>query len=245
MSNSDKPRCIIKVSGESLKSVDSTFSSSFIKNLTLQIAELAQMGVQPVVIPGGGNICRQKDLAPIFELTNTSHRVYLDYAGMISTVVNAVILKIAIEKYTKLKATILTMIDAPSEIASSYNLDRAETILNTNKILIIAGGIGQPDFSSDVGVFSKARELGAKLVLMGKSGISGVYNDDPNLNPNSKLMAKTTFSNVINQRLDIIDMAAAAIGLTNNFCVRIFDIKKPQAIVNAWKKIGIFSDVTN
>lgn len=238
-------KILIKISGKSFLNKTSNFNFDYLESLVEQIICIKNTNKKIVIVVGGGNICRGNELAVNFP--NDFDIRPLDYAGMIATVVNGIILQTIFRK-KKIEVGLLNAFDIDVDFIDKYSKEKATEILNQKKIIILTSGKGEPKYSTDILITEKAKELDIDLILLGKYGVSGIYLLNPSLNnvKKSDFLKKTTFNEIIKKKLEIIDLSAAKIGeKLNNLEMIVFNIKNNNAIINAFERKGEFTYVNN
>ncbi|WHP39148.1 MAG: UMP kinase [Mollicutes bacterium] len=177
-------RCVIKLSGAAFGNRSERFDFVFLNALIKQISELLTHNVEIVLVLGGGNICRGKELKKSLpKIKDTASN--FDYAGMLGTVINGLLLQnffISHGQKTELFSDLL--ID--EKIVQKYTYKRVNKSLQKHRLSILVGGIGLPNFSTDVATFLKAKELNADIILLGKHRVDGIYSADPHANSEAK-----------------------------------------------------------
>ena len=199
-------RIVLKLSGETLapekipadKGASLTFDAARVDRAAAAIVKLHDLGVQVGVVMGGGNIWRGR-------FTEEMSAVNADQMGMLATIINALAVQDAITRLGK-KATVLTAQDMP-RFARLYTRDTADELLNNGHIVLMAGGSGNPFFTTDTAAVLRAAELGADAVFKGTTA-EGVYDSDPRKNPNAKFIREATYQQVIDMNLKIMDPTA-------------------------------------
>lgn len=224
-------RVVLKLSGEALASDGNTFDNAIIGNIISQVKAIVNMGVQVTMVVGGGNFWRGRSANPEMD------RVKADHIGMLATVMNAMYLA-DFCRQKNLSAVVMTPFKVGT-MTEEYSKDRAETLLAENKILIFAGGIGSPFFSTDTVTAIRAAELGADAILFAKS-IDGVYDSDPATNPNAKKFDEIPCVEIIEKNLKVIDLTAADICYSQKIPVILFGLAEENSLVKAanGEKIG-------
>ncbi len=225
-----KQNIIVKLSGAALKDSDndSILSGEKLVNLAKQLKTLSKKYNIGVIV-GGGNIWRgQAANAHLYD------RDQADYMGMLATVINSIALKETLNK-NGAKAVVYSLVDMP-RVAFTYNLNCVKKHLNEGNICIIAGGTGNPYFSTDTGAALHAAEIGASCILVGKDGVDGVYSDDPKKNKKAKRFDKLTYDQIIDMNLQVMDMTAIAFCKANNIKLVIFNNNQSDAIIKAINK---------
>jgi uridylate kinase len=226
-------RVMLKISGEALigKS-DYGIDTKVMDNIANQIKEVVLMGVEIAVVVGGGNFWRG-----VAASANGMDRTTADYIGMLATVMNAIGLQDALEKKnisTRVQSSI-TM----QEIAEPFIRRRALRHLEKKRVVIFAGGTGNPYFSTDTAAALRALEINAEI-LFKATKVDGVYDKDPKKYPDAKKYDELTYLEVLDKNLRILDSTATSLCMENDLPVVVFDITKSGNIkdVISGKKIG-------
>ena len=231
-------RVVLKISGEALSgNKNSGIDNETIEKIAAEIKDVKQLGVELAIVIGGGNIWRGKETK-----IKAIDRVTSDYMGMLATVINAIALQDVIEKYN-----IVTRVQSAIEISKlcePYIRRRALRHLEKDRIVIFAGGTGNPYFTTDTTAVLRAIELKAD-VLLKATQVDGVYSDDPKKNKNAKKYDSITFMEAIKKRLKIMDMSAFSLCMDNNLPVIVFNLHKPGNIVNSILGKHIGTIITN
>ena len=219
---------LLKLSGEALGSKTGPFDFDIIDNLAKQIKALVKKGVKVGIVVGGGNICRGK----FFEKMGLD-RKESDYVGMLATVMNA-----------RTLGTALTKNKVDNEVFTTYKVDRvkdydpkkANNALKKGKVCVFGGGTGKPFFSTDTACALRAKDIDADVILFAKNGVDGVYDSDPDTNPNAKKYDVLTFDDIIKNKLGVIDLSCAEICKKNHIEGYVFDMAAKDAIKNSVTK---------
>lgn len=219
-------RILVKLSGEGLSGakgfgIDMTRT----KSLARQIADITQKGVQTAVVIGGGNFFRGAKNASEY-----MDRSVADQIGMMATVINALAIKSALE-FFKVKAVVFSGLRVP-DVCADYNFEAALRALNDNQVVIFAGGTGNPYFTTDSGAALRAVEMHCD-VLLKATQVDGVYSADPRTNPDAKRYETISYDEVLNKKLNVMDMTAIAMLRDNNVPVLIFSQKEENAVLKA------------
>ncbi len=226
-------RVMLKISGEALiGKADYGIDTKVMDNIANQIGEVVLMGVEIAVVVGGGNFWRG-----VAASANGMDRTTADYIGMLATVMNAIGLQDALEKKnisTRVQSSI-TM----QEIAEPFIRRRALRHLEKKRVVIFAGGTGNPYFSTDTAAALRALEINAEI-LFKATKVDGVYNKDPKKYPDAKKYEELTYLEVLEKNLRILDSTATSLCMENDLPVVVFDITKSGNIkdVISGKKIG-------
>ena len=218
---------LLKLSGEAIADKDFPFSNETIEKVALQIKEIAEMGVRVGVVIGGGNIARGR----LFEQMGFD-RVQADYAGMLGTVINALMLS---GKLTTLGVKAKAMSAIKAESVDLFDKDEANKLLDEGYVLVFGGGVGKPYHSTDTGSAQRAMDINADVILMAKSGVDGVYDSDPDENPDAKRFDELTFDDILNLNLKVIDSQAAELCNQGKIEAFVFSMAEENNIVKAVK----------
>ncbi len=217
-------RILLKLSGEALAGDKKTgFDEETCIMVGNQVRRLIEEGIQVAVVIGGGNFWRGRK-------SETIDRVKADQIGMLATVMNCIYVS-DIFRYLGLGTNIYTPFECGS-MTSLFSKDSAVKDLNDGKVVFLAGGTGHPYFSTDSATALRAIELNCDMILMAKA-VDGVYDSDPNSNPNAVKYDKMEISTIIDKKLGVIDMTAAVLCLENKMPLFIFSLLEKDGIVNA------------
>ena len=188
------------------------------KYLANEISSIYKLGIGIGLIIGAGNIFRGMKASE-----QGMDRVTGDYLGMLATIMNAISLQDALEK-NNCQTRTLSAINV-SQISEPYIRRRAIRHIEKGRIVIIAGGTGNPFFTTDSAAALRATELGADVVIKGTK-VDGIYNEDPMINRNAKKYRKLSYSDVIRKDLKVMDLTAITLCKENNIPIRVFNVKK-------------------
>jgi len=215
-------RVVIKVSGEALAdNRDKTvLDQRKIAEVAKAILEIRELGVEVSVVVGAGNIWRGK-LAEKIGIDRSTG----DYMGMLGTIINALALQNAFEK-VGLMTRVMSSINVP-QVCEPYIRRKAIAYMNSGEVVIFAGGTGNPYFTTDTTATLRALEIEADAILMAKNGIDGVYDQDPRKNPDAKLLSHLSFHEVVEKKLEVMDLTAVAMLERSNIIIRVFGMKSP------------------
>src|ERR1700716_2051722 len=202
-------RILLKLSGEAFQGPQGFgIHGETIQAIARELKDVHQLGVQTAVMVGGGNIfrgARQKG----FEIDRATG----DYMGMLATVLNALALQDALEKvgsHTRVQSAIEI-----SEVAEPYIRRRAMRHLEKGRIVIFAGGTGNPFFTTDTAAALRALEIHAEAILMAKNGVEGVFTADPRTDPTAEFLPEITHQQALEQRLAVMDTTALSLCMDN------------------------------
>lgn len=185
-----------------------------------EITEVRKLGVQVVVVIGGGNIFRG-----LQGREKGIERATGDYMGMLATVINALALQDALEKVgvpTRVQSAI-TM----HQIAEPFIRRRAVRHLEKGRVVIFGGGTGNPYFSTDTAAALRANEIGAEVILKATK-VDGVYDSDPKKNPKAKRFTQITYSEALRRQLKVMDSTAFTLCMDNQMPIIVFDLFRPH-----------------
>lgn len=210
-------RILVKLSGERLAG-DGGFgiSPTVIADIARDLRDVHELGIQVCVVIGGGNVIRGIDAA-----AQGLDRTNADYMGMLASIINAMALQDALEKQG-LATRVLTALEI-SAVAEPYIRRRAERHLEKGRVVVFAGGTGNPYFSTDTAAALRAAELSCEIILMAKTGVDGVYDSDPKLNADAKRYDKLAFHEAISRNLRVMDQTALALCRENHIPIIVFD----------------------
>lgn len=227
-------RILLKLSGEGLMG-DKSFgmSAEVINDLARQIKDVHNHGVEVCVVVGGGNIFRgAKDAAP------GMNRTVADQVGMLGTVMNALYVQDALEAIG-VSARVLSGIQIPA-VCESYVYRRAIRHLEKNRVIIFAGGTGNPYFTTDTGAALRASEMQCDALLKATQ-VDGVYDSDPKKNDDAKRFEAVTYDEVISKQLKVMDTTAVALARENNIPIVVFAQNSEHALEDAVSGRGKFT----
>ena len=218
-------RVLIKLSGEGLMG-DKPFGmdDKTIKSLAEQIKEVKDKGVEVCLVVGGGNIFRGAK-----EASKGLNRSVADQVGMLATVMNALYLQNALETIG-VSTRVMSGLNIPS-VCESFIYRRALRHLQKDRVLIFAGGTGNPYFTTDSGAALRASEMGCDAILKATQ-VDGVYSDDPKKNPKAQRYDTVSYDEVIKKNLKVMDIAAVALARDNNIPIVVFALKNKNSLVN-------------
>lgn len=213
---------LLKLSGEAIGSKEGPFDLETLDYLAKQIKALVKKKVKVGIVVGGGNICRGRT----FEKLGVD-RKKSDYIGMCATVMNSLILGEALNK-NKVKNIVFTTY--PVKNVTDYSNNKANSYLNRGYVCIFGGGTGKPFFSTDTACALRARDIKAEVILFAKNGTDGVYDKDPCKYKDAKRYETMSFNDIIKNKLEIIDLAAAKICKKEHIDGFVFDIIMKDSI---------------
>jgi uridylate kinase len=211
-------RVLLKLSGDSFAPSGTGYgiSSDSTGLIARQLADVVDLGVQPAIVVGGGNIWRGRQ-APTIE------RARADYMGMLATVMNALALQDALEKI-HVTTRVQTAIQM-AQIAEPYVPLRARRHLEKGRVVIFAAGLGAPYFSTDTAAAQRALEIGADALLKGTK-VDGIYTADPNLDPTASRFETIEYVDVLREGYQVMDATAISLCMENKLPILVFDLRQ-------------------
>ena len=211
-------RILLKLSGESLKG-DKEYGLDIdvLNFISKQIASLQMMGLEIGIVIGGGNIWRGVDYENIGMDRSTA-----DSAGMLATIMNALSLQDSLESID-VNVRTQSSINVPS-VAEPYLRRRAIRHMEKGRVVIFAGGTGNPYMSTDTAAALKALEIGAEVLVMAKNNVDGVYNSDPMINDDAVKYNSITHYDALSKKLNVLDSTALSLCMDNNLPIIVFNI---------------------
>lgn len=229
-------RVLLKLSGESLAgAAGHGIDFDTVQRICRPIREIVEMGVQVGIVVGGGNFWRGRS-------SGKMDRTRADHMGMLATVINALGVADGLEQLG-MEVRVQTAI-AMQQVAEPYIRNRAVRHLEKGRVVVFGCGTGNPFFSTDTAAALRAAEIDAD-VIMKATMVDGVYDSDPKKNPNAVKYDTLTFSDVLNQNLQVMDSTAASLCRDNHLPILVFSIEDPQNIVRAMTEDGVGTLVTD
>ena len=210
-------RILLKLSGESLKGKkEYGLDIGILKFISKQILSLQTMGLEIGIVIGGGNIS----------------------AGMLATIMNALSLQDSLESMN-VDVRTQSSINVPS-VAEPYIRRRAIRHMEKGRVVIFAGGTGNPYMSTDTAAALKALEIGAEVLIMAKNNVDGVYNSDPLVNNDAVKFSSITHYDALSKKLNVLDSTALSLCMDNNLPIIVFNIFEDMNIIKICEgeKIG-------
>ena len=238
---SDSPvqyrRVLLKLSGEALMGeLDYGIEPKVIQRMAAEIAAAREKGVEIAIVIGGGNIFRGAGLARA-----GMDRVTGDYMGMLATVMNALAIQDALESHGVF-ARVMSALQI-HEVCEDYIRRRAVRHLEKGRVVILAAGTGNPFFTTDTAASLRAIEIGAD-VLLKATKVDGVYDADPVVNPDATRYETVSFDKVLADKLMVMDATAIVMCRDNEFPLRVFDLTRANALVQAMSGDNVVKLVT-
>ena len=230
-------RILLKLSGEILAgSKGFGIDQKITSELATKIKVISDMGIEVGIVIGGGNIFRGLSAS-----SEGLERVPADYLGMMATIMNSVALQSALEKIN-CDTRVMSALSI-TQLAEPYIRRRGIRHLEKGRIVIFAGGTGNPYFSTDTAAVLRAIEINADIIIKGTK-VDGVYSDDPEINPDAKKYHNLTFKEVIDKELRVMDLTAVTLCKENNLPIIVFDIKSKNGLVDILNSVPIGTTVS-
>ena len=215
-------RILLKLSGEALAGDKKTgFDEASCMMVAEQVKKLTEEGIQVAIVIGGGNFWRGRS-------SETIDRTKADSIGMLATVMNCIYVS-EIFRYVGMKTEVFTPFIC-GNMTELFSKDRAVAALEAGKVILFAGGTGHPYFSTDTPSALRAIELECDIMLMARA-VDGVYDSDPKKNPNAKKYKEITFQEILDQKLEILDMTATVMCMQNKLPILLFSLNEENSIV--------------
>jgi uridylate kinase len=217
--NADVPafsRVLLKLSGEALMGDrDYGIEPATVDEIAHEIAGVRETGLQIAIVVGAGNIYRGMAAA-----AEGMDRATADYAGMLATVLNSLVVQDALERHGA-DTRVLSAL-AVSEVAEPYIRRRAIRHLEKGRVVIFAAGTGNPFFTTDTAAALRALEIGAEAILMAKHAVEGVYDGDPHTDPDAEFLPAITHLEAIERGLRVMDTTALSLCMDNGLPIHVF-----------------------
>jgi uridylate kinase len=226
-------RILLKLSGEALGGEGGVgIRPEAVQDMAEQVREVRELGVQVVMVVGGGNIFRG---LPGSE--RGIERATGDYMGMLGTIINALALQDALEKIgvaTRVQSAI-----SMAQVAEPFIRRRAVRHLEKGRVVIFGGGTGNPYFSTDTAAALRANEIGAEIILKATK-VDGVYDSDPKKNPKAVRYSEISYLEALQKQLKVMDSTAFSLCMDNKMPIIVFDLFRPHNLkrVVMGEKVG-------
>jgi uridylate kinase len=227
-------RIVLKLSGEALREpgAKENISPQIVRGIAERIKEVRDLGVQIAVVIGGGNIWRGLSAAH-----RGMDRTTADYMGMLATVINGLALQSACAQIgveTRVQSAI-----EMKNVAEPFIRGRAIRHLELGRVVIFVAGTGNPYFSTDTTAALRASEIGAEIIMKATK-VDGIYDSDPNTNPQAQRYERVTYTEALSKRLQIMDSTAFSLCMDNKIPVVVFDMNRDGILRDAvfGRKVG-------
>jgi len=227
-------RVVLKLSGEALQGEEPYgINAETIHSIARQIKEIHNLGLEVIIVVGGGNIFRGIQTADQEGIDRST----ADYMGMLATVINGLALQDVLERIgvvTRVQGAI-----EMKELVEPYIRRRAIRHLEKNRVVIMVGGTGNPYFTTDTAAALRAIELNADVILKATK-VDGIYSSDPTRNKKARKFDKLTYLQVLQKGLQVMDATAVSLCMDNNLPIAVFNLKKEGNIkkIVQGEKIG-------
>ncbi|WP_027120496.1 UMP kinase [Mycoplasmopsis lipofaciens] len=233
-------RILVKLSGEGLVNKEKRLAIDYrlVEDIAYQLKQIVESGTQVSVVVGGGNFWRGASAEK-----NGIPRNRADYIGMLATMMNGLALQSGFEK-VGIKARVQSSINIDQKVSENYINEKALKYLANGEVVIFAGGTGRPYFTTDTAATLFASEIKAEVILMGKNGVEGIYDSDPKKNPNAKHYSKITYDEILDKKLQVMDLTATSMARDNNINLIVFNIAEKDAILKALNGKIKYTEVT-
>ena len=227
-------RILLKISGEILAGKQGYgIDPTVVGNLARQVKSVVDRGLQVGIVIGGGNFFRglsMESKGPALSSAEGLDRVSADYLGMLGTIMNSVAFQNALEGIG-LDTRVLSAISI-IQLAEPYIRRRAVRHLEKGRVVICAGGTGNPYFTTDTAAVLRGIEIGANLIMKGTK-VDGVFDDDPATNPQAKKFHRLTYEEVIEKKLRVMDLTAVTLCMENQLPIVVFNIRQDGNLLKA------------
>jgi uridylate kinase len=226
-------RVLLKLSGEVFGGGRVGLDLDVVNSIARQVADVVRSGTQVAIVVGGGNFFRGAELQQ-----RGMDRARADYMGMLGTVMNCLALQDFLEKQG-VETRVQTAI-AMGQVAEPYIPRRAMRHLDKGRVVIFGAGAGMPFFSTDTVAAQRALEIHAQVILMGKQGVDGVYDSDPNANPDAVKFDQLTYDEFLARGLKVADATSVSLCRDNDMTMIVFNLSQEGNIsrVVSGEKIG-------
>ena len=228
-------RILLKLSGEALSDNRQKLilDAGHLDIIATAIKSMYEQGGQIAIVVGAGNIWRGKLAEQIGIERSTA-----DYMGMLGTIINALALQSAVEK-TGLECRVMSAIEVKA-VSEPYIKKRAISHMEKGRVVIFAGGTGNPFFTTDTTATLRAIEIEADAILMAKNGVDGVYDDDPRTNKNANFIPEITFGDLLAKNLQVMDQTAVSMIQYQDIIIHVFNMNDTQNFLRVLngEKIG-------
>ena len=216
-------RILLKLSGEGLMGdKDFGMSPAVLQSLAEQIKAIHNKGIDICIVVGGGNIFRGAK-----EAAGGMNRTVADQVGMLATLMNALCLQNALEN-NGVETRVLSGLNVP-QVCENYMYRKALRHLEKNRVIIFAGGTGNPYFTTDTGAVLRASEMQCEAVLKATQ-VDGVYTADPKIHADAKRYEAISYDDVISKQLRVMDLTAVSLAKENNIPILVFSQHKQNAL---------------
>ena len=215
----DEKKVLIKLSGGALSDGTEKYTEKVLNETAKKIKNIQDKGYELALVVGGGNLFRGRELSGALSI----RRPTADYIGMLATVQNALVLR----DYFESQGLVVRVISAISmpQICEPYLPQRVRRHLAKGRVVIFAGGLGNPFFTTDSAAAQRALELNCGLLVMAKDGVDGVYTADPDTDPRAEKIDEITASEVLEKNLKVADASAISLARDNDLPIKVLSME--------------------
>lgn len=218
-------RILLKISGGAIGGASSgMFDAQAIEHIVTEILDVRDLGVEVAVVVGGGNVFRGRGAE-----TWNIERAEADNIGMLGTLINAVMLRAALNARSDHDVRVMSALPIPS-MAEPYIRLRADRHLTKGAIVVLGGGNGQPFVTTDYPSAQRAVELGCEAIFAAKEGVDGVFTADPKLDRNAKMYATLSYDDVLSYDIRVMDQAALLLARDHDMPIHVFGFNTQRSI---------------
>ncbi|MFA6796751.1 MAG: UMP kinase [Bacilli bacterium] len=227
-------RVLVKLSGEALKSKteNQILDANLLKSIAKSIKGLKDQGLEICVVVGAGNIWRGR-MAKSMGIESAT----ADYMGMLGTIINSMAIGSALES-EGIECRVMSSIEI-KQLAEPYIQKRAIRHLEKGRVVIFAGGTGNPYFTTDTTAALRAKEVKCDAILMAKNDVEGVYTSDPRLDKNAKFLPEISYKDVLRKDLKVMDSTAVSLLQDSDVVIKVFNMADPSNFIKAAKNENI------
>lgn len=227
-------RVLVKLSGEALKSKteNQILDADLLRSVARSIKGLKDEGLDICVVVGAGNIWRGR-MAKSMGIESAT----ADYMGMLGTIINAMAIGSALET-EGVECRVMSSIEI-KQVAEPYIQKRAIRHFEKGRVVIFAGGTGNPYFTTDTTAALRAKEVKCDAILMAKNDVEGVYTSDPRIDKNAKFLPEITYKDVLRKDLKVMDSTAVSLLQDSDVVIKVFNMANPDNFIKAAKNESI------
>lgn len=231
-------RVLLKLSGEALRANDeNVINPSVIFEISKEIKQIHELGVEIAIVVGGGNIWRGKIASELGMDRSTA-----DYMGMLATMMNGLAISDGLTS-EGIENRVMSSIEA-NRVAEPYIRGRALKHLENKRVVTFVGGTGSPYFSTDTASCLRAAEINADVILMAKNYVDGVYDSDPKKNSDAVKFNDLTYDEMVSKELEVMDLTAVTMGKENDIPIVVFNLNEPGNILRVIQGDNIGTTIT-
>lgn len=231
-------RILLKLGGESLAGPEGFgIDPQRAESVAAKVRELRGQGVELAIVMGAGNLWRGR-----VGIARGMERATADYMGMLGTVINSMALMDALERAGEV-TRVMSAVEMRA-VAEPYIRRRAIRHLEKGRVVILGGGTGNPYFSTDTAAALRAMEIGADIVIKATK-VDGVYDNDPEKDPNARRFDRLTYIDALNRRLQVMDSTAISLCMDHDLPILVLDMWQPDSLVRAVRGEPIGTMITS